>query len=68
MEALFGYTFWDHVVLGVTFWAYDQHSIDVRNSNGKNESWWISGMNADLQERFHLDHDLEVITNNTIFT
>jgi len=31
MEALFGEEMWDHVVIGVSFWPYDQYNVDQRN-------------------------------------
>merc|ERR1719361_552970 len=42
MEALFGYGFWNHTVLGVTFWAYDEKAIQKRNMTGKTEEWWTT--------------------------
>ena len=45
MEALFGYEFWDHVVLGVTGWPYDYKSIENRKNQNKTENWWTSIMN-----------------------
>ena len=35
MQALFGNGFWDHVVLGVSFWRFDYNSILGRNNSGK---------------------------------
>ena len=57
---MFGRGFWDNVVLCASFWPYDQHSIDVRNSQGKTEEWWTSEMNSQLQKRFHLYRNLTV--------
>ena len=31
MEALFGEEMWDHVVIGVTFWSFDQDIVEDRN-------------------------------------
>ena len=31
MEVIFGAEMWDHVVVGVTFWPFDQVSVDNRN-------------------------------------
>ena len=31
MEALFGEEMWDHVVIGVSFWPYDQFNVEQRN-------------------------------------
>ena len=60
MEALLGYGFWNHTVLEATFWKYDETSIQVRNFTGKTEDWWTAMMNSELQERFHLYHNLSV--------
>ena len=35
MQALFGNGFWDHVILGVSFWSFDYNSIFKRNNSGK---------------------------------
>ena len=34
LQSMFGDSFWNVTTIGVSFWAYDQHSIDVRNSTG----------------------------------
>ena len=67
---MFGRAFWDNVVLCASFWPYDQHSIDVRNSQGKTEEWWAAEMNSQLQKRFHLDRNLTVSRqkSNSIIT
>ena len=31
VEAMFGKEFWDHVILGFSFWAYDEANIMKRN-------------------------------------
>ena len=31
VEAMFGKEFWDHVILGFSFWKYDESSIFMRN-------------------------------------
>ena len=31
MEALFGEDMWDHVVIGVSFWSFDQDIVEDRN-------------------------------------
>ena len=35
MEAMFGKTVWNHVVLGVSFWKFDEASIMQRKYSGK---------------------------------
>lgn len=61
LETMFGRAFWENVVLCASFWPYDQHSIDVRNSQGKTEEWWAAEMNSQLQKRFHLYHNLTAV-------
>ena len=61
MEALFGTGFWDHLLLGVSFWPYDQVSINQRNHTGKTEPWWTNEKNAQLKDRFHLDKNLDAV-------
>jgi hypothetical protein len=61
MEALFGKGFWDHLILGVSFWAYDHNSIMSRNNSGKTETWWTDEMNRQLKEKFHVEKDLEAV-------
>ena len=58
---MFGKSFWDHVILGVSFWAYDQISVDIRNHSGKTESWWMDEKNKQLKARFHLKKDLDAV-------
>ena len=31
MVALFGAEMWNHVVIGVSFWPFDQYNVDKRN-------------------------------------
>ena len=66
MEALFGYGFWNHTVLEVTHWPYDERSITERNKTGKTEEWWTTRMNCALQERYKLNHNLSVSINEHI--
>ena len=47
--------------MGVSHWAYDEPSIDIRNFTGKTETWWRDNMNAQLHEKFHFEKDLEVV-------
>jgi len=61
MEMLFGYKFWDNVILEATHWAYDANSIRQRNSTGKNEEWWTKDKNEALRKEYHLDHDLDAV-------
>lgn len=61
MQSLFGEDFWKHVVLGVSFWAYDIQSINRRNMTGKTEEWKMADMNRQLQEKFHLNKTFDAV-------
>lgn len=61
MEAMFGKGFWNHVILGVSFWAFDESSIMKRNHSGKTEQWWTDQMNQQLEEKFHIGIELEAV-------
>jgi len=61
MEMLFGYDFWDNVILEATHWAYTENDIRQRNSTGKTEEWWTKDKNEALRKEYHLDHDLDAV-------
>lgn len=61
MEMLFGYKFWDNVILEATHWAYTENDIRQRNATGKNEEWWTKDKNEALRNEYHLDHDLDAV-------
>merc|ERR1712096_63859 len=61
MEAMFGDRFWNWVILGVSFWKYDESSIMARNHSGKTEEWWAKQMNDQLEEEFHIGKELDAV-------
>ena len=58
MTMIFGQNWWDYLVIGVSFWAYDQNSIDERKCYPEypeychDETWFCGEMNRQLQEKF----------------
>jgi len=58
MTMIFGQNWWDYLVIGVSFWAYDQESIDERQCYPEypdychDETWFCEDMNRQLQEKF----------------
>merc|ERR1712215_424750 len=61
MTLMFGQDWWDYVVVGVSFWAYDQGHIDGRYCDPnypdlpcKDEAWFQQEINSQLQEKFGL--------------
>ena len=62
MSSIFGHTWWDFMMIGVTKWPYDQASIDDRqddcdyygdpSAQCKNEAWFIRSLSQQLEEKF----------------
>ena len=40
MTIIFGKDWWDHVVIGVSFWKFNQASIDDRMVTAKDKKWF----------------------------
>ena len=59
MEALFGKTFWDNAIIGVSFWAYDSASVAKRRHQGKTEDRFIQQWNSQLRDKFHINQTLQ---------
>merc|ERR1711962_1827428 len=55
MEALFGRMFWNNVIIGVSFWPYDEASVARRKHQGITEEKFIKQCNAQLEEQFHIN-------------
>ena len=58
MAAMFGNSFWDFTIIGVSHWAFDANSIAERNRTGKNEEWYLAKWNKEFKEKFHLGKDI----------
>ena len=58
MAAMFGESFWDYTIIGVSHWAFDSNAIAARNHTGKNEEWFLSEWNNQFKEKFHLAKEL----------
>merc|ERR1719222_551298 len=58
MTIMFGKDWWDHVVIGVSFWVYDEASIRRRNCcpgrTVKDEAWFKQQINTQLCEKLHV--------------
>ena len=70
MTMLFGEGMWKHVIIGVSFWPYDQDSIDDRDENcdipGRpdlchDEAWLVREINRQLQEKIHMTQNLSAV-------
>jgi len=61
MSMMFGDQWWQYMVVGVSFWPYDQASIDKREDDCeyypdkcKDESWFRGEINKQLHQKVHL--------------
>ena len=60
MTTIFGHYWWDYLVIGVSFWPYDQDSIDERKCYPEypeychDETWFCKDRNRQLQEKFNV--------------
>ena len=60
MTTIFGHYWWDYLVIGVSFWPYDQDSIDERKCYPEypeychDETWFCEDRNRQLQEKFNV--------------
>lgn len=68
LTMLFGEGMWDHVIIGVTFWAYDQDSINDREQMCtdypdfcRDEEHYLAEMNRQLQEKINLKRNLTAV-------
>merc|ERR1711892_572700 len=64
MSSIFGQQWWDFMGKGVSFWKFDQESIDGRAEeceyypdSCKDEAWFMREINKELQEKFHIEKD-----------
>jgi len=67
MTIIFGQGWWDFLVIAVSFWPYDQESIDDRKCNPdypeycKDETWFANEINAQMNEKFHVDRNFTFV-------
>ena len=67
MTQIFGVDWWNYVVIGVSFWAYDQDSIDDRVCEPdypqycKDEAWFCNQTNLQLREKLHVDKNFTCV-------
>jgi len=66
MSLMFGHNWWDYVIVGVSFWAYDQDSIEERcdpyyPEDCKDETWYAQEINKQLQEKFGVNRNFTFV-------
>ena len=67
MTIIFGHHWWDYLVIGVSFWPFDQDSIDDRQCYPEypeychDETWFCGEMNRQLQEKFNIDKNFTCV-------
>ena len=61
MTIIFGKDWWDHVVIGVSFWKFNQASIDDRMATAKDETWFKGQFTRQLCEKLHVCKDFNFV-------
>ena len=67
MTMIFGHYWWDFLVIGVSFWPFDQESIDSRKCYPEDpelchdEAWFCGEMNRQLLEKFNVDRNFTCV-------
>ena len=68
MTVIFGQRWWDYMVVGVSFWAFDQESIDGRkcypdypNLPRHDEAWYSQQINAQIAEKFGIERNFSFV-------
>jgi len=60
-QAMFGESFWQFTTIGVSFWPYDERSIERREEVGKNETTYCAEKNKCLKEHFVVLEDIPCV-------
>ena len=61
IKAMFGESFWDNVVIGVSFWKHDTGSREERNYQNKSEDWLMSQLQAQFEDKFKIMKDFKAV-------
>merc|ERR1711962_1461922 len=61
MTIIFGKDWWDHVVIGISFWKFNQASIDDRMATAKEETWFKGQITRQLCEKLHVCKDFDFV-------
>ena len=67
MALIFGSRWWNYLVVGVSFWAYDQDSIDGRVCDPeypqycKDENWFKNNINGVMHEKFGIEKNFTFV-------
>jgi len=68
MNAMFGDQWWQFMTIGVSFWPYDQASIEERTKlctnypdRCRDEAWFANEWNGQFRETFHLEKNFTFV-------
>merc|ERR1712223_85104 len=67
MTAIFGSKWWDNVVIGASFWTYDEFSIEKRKCYPKyqhlcrDEKWFEAEITGQIQSKFNVQRNFPFI-------
>ena len=71
LTVMFGQSWWDYLVIVVSFWPYDQDSIDDREcfpdypEYCKDEAWYAAQINAQILEKFGVDKNFTYVFSDS---
>ena len=67
MEAMFGESFWDFTIIGVSHWAFDSNSISKRNKTGHDEEWFLREWNKQFKDKFNPTKELSGVFIDALY-
>ena len=61
MTIIFGKDWWDHVVIGASYWSFDEASTKVRELTTKDEMWFKTQITSQLCDKLHVCKDFNFV-------
>jgi len=61
MTIIFGKDWWDHVVIGASYWYFDAASSKVRELTTKDETWFKTQITSQLCDKLHVCKDFNFV-------
>ena len=61
MTIIFGKDWWDHVVIGASYWYFDEASSKVRELTTKDETWFKTQITSQLCDKLHVCKDFNFV-------
>ena len=61
MTIIFGKDWWDHVVIGASYWYFDEASVNFRRAYAKEETWFKTQITSKLCDKLHVCKDFNFV-------